>query len=56
MAATTFLYPKAKFAKDDIANENIYLAENPSNAKHYSHKIRNLNFDEWNNDNDNNKE
>ena len=43
-----FLYQKAKFAKDDIACENIYLAEDPSDAKHYSHKIRNLNFGEWN--------
>ena len=43
-----FLYQKAKFARDDIACENIYLAEDPSDAKHYSHKIRNLNFGEWN--------
>ena len=41
-----FLYQKEKFAKDDIACENIYLAEDPSDAKHYSHKIRNLNFGE----------
>ena len=43
-----FLYQKGKFAKDDIACENIYLDEDPSDAKHYCHEIRNLNFGERN--------
>ena len=43
-----FQYQKAKFAKDDYACENIYLAEEPSDAKHFSHKIRNLDIGEWN--------
>ena len=43
-----FQYQKAKFAKDDIACENIYLAEDPFAATDYSHKIRNLDIGEWN--------